>query len=456
MKKHIALKIMLPLIIIFVLTLAVNITTTSQFQSFRGICQEITNSSSADVPQSIKDTATDMSDSITSGLSRNGIISSLQLAMVVLTIVVTYISIVKPLQKTQKELNNLINKLENNEGNLEERIYTKKEDEIGRLIYGINMFLDKLQVIMKRIQGHSISLDNSSGDILRTVTSSYESADELSDGTNQLCVEIDEISCAVEAIAQDMQVLDENGSSISEASTSGKDYTIKMKDRASEIQTLAENSKQASEKITLSLEKDLRSSVESSKSVNSIKDLTDEILSIASQTNLLALNASIEAARAGEAGKGFAVVADEIRQLADNSKNTANSIQEISNQVITSVEQLAESSDKLLKYVTSNVLNDYDKFVTASEQYSKDADTLESIMNDFQAKTNTLLDSSSRVGDQINQISDTIEEEKGRVTTFSTAVAKFLSDMAEIQECTNVNEGVSNDLKEEIAKFSVI
>lgn len=102
------------------------------------------------------------------------------------------------------------------------------------------------------------------------------------------------------------------------------------------------------------------------------------------------------------------------------------------------------------------MLNDYDKFVTASEQYSKDADTLENIMTDFQSKTNTLLDSSSRVGDQINQISDTIEEEKGRVTTFSTAVAKFLSDMAEIQECANVNEGVSNDLKEEIAKFSVI
>ena len=61
---------------------------------------------------------------------------------------------------------------------------------------------------------------------------------------------------------------------------------------------------------------------------------------------------SIEAARAGEAGKGFAVVADEIRQLADNSRNTANSIQEISEEVVSSVEQLAVSSDKLLEYVT--------------------------------------------------------------------------------------------------------
>lgn len=456
MKKHIAFKIMLPLIIIFVLTLTVNISTTNQFQSFRSVCQDITNSSGSDVPQQIKDTATDMSNSITAGLSRNGIISSLQLAMVILTIIVTYISIVKPLQKTQKQLNELINKLENNEGNLEERIHTKKEDEIGRLIYGINMFLDKLQVIMKRIEGHSKSLDSSSNNILNTVASSSANADELSNGTDHLCTEIDEISSAVEAIAQDMKLLDENGSLIADASASGKNYTVKMKDRANEIRTLAGNSKQASEKITSSLESDLRSSVESSKSVNSIKDLTDEILSIASQTNLLALNASIEAARAGEAGKGFAVVADEIRQLADNSKNTANSIQEISNQVITSVEQLSESSDKLLKYVTSNVLADYDKFVTASEQYSQDADTLENIMTDFESKTNTLLDSSSHVSNQINQISDTVEEEKGRISEFSNAVANLLSNMSAIQECTNVNEGVSNDLKQEIAKFSVI
>lgn len=456
MKKHIAVKIMLPLLIIFALTLAVNISTTSQFQSFRSVCQNITSSSSADVPQQIKTTASDMSDSITAGLSRNGIISSLQLAMVVLTIVVTYISIVRPLQKTQKQLDDLIEKLENNEGNLEERIHTKKEDEIGRLIYGINMFLDKLQIIMKRIEGHSKSLDTSATNILTTVNSSSESADELSDETGHLCNEIDEISCAVEAIAQDIKLLDENSSSIADASTSGKNYTLQMKEHANDIRIMAGNSRQASEQITSSLEKDLRSSVESSKSVSSIKDLTDDILSIASQTNLLALNASIEAARAGEAGKGFAVVAEEIRQLADNSKNTANSIQAISNQVITSVEQLATSSDKLLKYVTTNVLGDYDKFVNASKQYSNDADTLEHIMTDFEAKTNTLLNSSSNVGKQITQISGTIEDEKERVTSFSTAVSNLLSNMSEIQECTNINENVSNDLKQEIAKFSVI
>ena len=38
MKKHIAFKIMLPLIVIFILTVTVNVSTTSQFQSFREVC----------------------------------------------------------------------------------------------------------------------------------------------------------------------------------------------------------------------------------------------------------------------------------------------------------------------------------------------------------------------------------------------------------------------------------
>ena len=455
MKKHIAFKIMLPLIVIFILTVTVNVSTTSQFQSFREVCEGMSNTTT-EVPQEIRDTAGSMAEGITAGLSRNGVISSLQLAMVIVTIIVTYVSVVKPLQKIQKQLNDMIEKLEKNEGNLEERIETKKEDEIGRLIFGINMFLDKLQVIMKRIEGHSISLDGASGNIIKKVESSAESAGELSEETVKLCNEIDAISDAVEMITGDMKQLEAGSSEIEKASADGKEYTVHMKERANEIQALAGNSKNASKEITSSLEKDLRTSVESSKSVNVIKTLTEDILSIASQTNLLALNASIEAARAGEAGKGFAVVADEIRQLADNSRNTANSIQEISEEVVSSVEQLAVSSDKLLEYVTSNVQADYDKFVTASAQYLEDADTLENMMADFENKTSNLLESSAHVGSKIVEISDTIEEEKNRVDAFSGSVDKVLSNMDEIQECTNVNEAVSKDLKKEIAKFSVI
>ena len=56
MKKHIAFKIMLPLIVIFILTVTVNVSTTSQFQSFREVCEGMSNTTT-EVPQEIRDTA---------------------------------------------------------------------------------------------------------------------------------------------------------------------------------------------------------------------------------------------------------------------------------------------------------------------------------------------------------------------------------------------------------------
>ncbi len=77
-----------------------------------------------------------------------------------------------------------------------------------------------------------------------------------------------------------------------------------------------------------------------------IGEIIVEIEDIASQTNLLSLNASIEAARAGEAGRGFAVVADQIRNLAEQSAQSAVDSKELIEKAIYEVQEGSRNATK--------------------------------------------------------------------------------------------------------------
>ena len=397
-----------------------------------------------------------LAEQITSALLKNGIISSIQLLMVVVTIVISFLCITNPLKRIIKQLNQLTEKLENNQGNLEERVVTKKTDEIGQMVSGINLYMDKLQLIMKEIQTCSSSLDDSSFNISSKVTRSSDEVEVVRGRAEEVYGQIQEFVDEIYSMISEMQGLNNDSRVVSEMAVSGKSYSMEMKERAEKVRLMADNSKAESKKIADALRDGLQISVENSKSVDSIQTLTDEILDISNQTNLLALNASIEAARAGEAGKGFAVVADEIRQLADNSRNTANNIQQISGQVMLDVRNLAESSEKLLTFVDTDVSKDYEGFVNSAVEYLNDAHQIEEIMNKFDEKAAFFLEATSQITDKLNAVSEEAVCEKESVGSLSEAVRGLAENVTNILEDTAINDKVSEELKQEILKFRII
>lgn len=75
-----------------------------------------------------------------------------------------------------------------------------------------------------------------------------------------------------------------------------------------------------------------------------VASITNVVSDLAGQTNMLALNAAIEAVRAGSHGKGFSVVATEIRKLADQSKGSAEQIQDLITNIQTAVAKTVSSA----------------------------------------------------------------------------------------------------------------
>ena len=76
----------------------------------------------------------------------------------VIAILACIITITKPATETARDLDSVVDKLENNCGDLSERITVRTKDEIGRLVNGMNKFMDVLQRVIGDVVEHGVWL----------------------------------------------------------------------------------------------------------------------------------------------------------------------------------------------------------------------------------------------------------------------------------------------------------
>lgn len=210
------------------------------------------------------------------------------------------------------------------------------------------------------------------------------------------------------------------------------------------------------EEIIHRIKQATESSIENSRSVQKINQLTTDILEISEQTNLLALNASIEAARACEAGKGFAVVGNEMRKLAENTKKATNAIQTISASVTNSVEDLVNNSEQIINYITGNVLDDYDEFVKVANIYQEDAETIKQILDKFADSCGELNLITDNMVEGMKEISLAVEGSVTEVVKSSDNVNDLLDSLTDITSDTDQNKEVVDHLNRQVQKFKKV
>ena len=364
-------------------------------------------------------------------------------------------NVIRPIKKSSLELRRMINEIDENRADMNSRLTTRTKSELSILIGGMNDFLDTLQTIITKVSDSTKTLSQSNGQIVTMVNTANTNITDSSAALEELAANMEMVSNTSDGIQDTIGDVKNQVDVLWEEANTGSQKAVQISENAKAMKNHIVKVKNLTENKISEITELLHRSIQDSEKVTKINTLSETIMNIANQTTLLSLNASIEAARAGEAGRGFAVVAGEINSLADNSEKTAQDIQHINQEVIKTVQELADNTSEVLEYVNKNVLKDYDQFVKAMDEYVDNMESFYTILHNFSTSAKGLNDSMGNIIQSVDTITSAMSEGSEAVNLSAQNSISLVDKMSEVKNAVDVCRDVSDTLEQEIKHFSV-
>jgi len=348
-------------------------------------------------------------------------------------------SIVRPIHDVHEQLMDIAE----GEGDLSRDIAINSKDETGELANAFNKLLQTLRKMIQDISAVSEQVASSSEELLA-------SSEQTTNATNQVVTSIQEVAHNVEIQGRNTIESANALSEITEAVQKMANSSGKVANSVNETTKQAHLGNDYIQKVMEQMNVIYESANETSTVMNDLENRSKEIgkiieviTGISNQTNLLALNASIEAARAGEQGKGFSVVADEIRNLAEQSKDSASKITEIIKLIQKDTHKAAERAkndidqvDHGLKMVheTGNTFKEILQSITAinieTEELSAISEEISATIQELNASVEEITKLAENSTKNASEIAAASEEQLATLEEI-TSSAMALADMAE-------------------------
>lgn len=354
------------------------------------------------------------------------------IGVVILTIVLTFLiskhAIIKPLKKVTDKLDDIAQ----NGGDLTQRINYVSKDEVGQLSKSFDIFMERLQTIMKEVSNStkvvsatSENLSISTSETAYSIEAVSKTVDEMAMGATQQAANAQEGTKRLENLSDGIDKLVRSAEIMKGHTRKSSEANIEGKQRINELTVMVEENTTMARKVGKQVE------VLADKS-SVINNIINTIESISKQTNLLALNAAIESARAGEAGKGFGVVAEEIRKLSEETSNSTKEIENIIREIQTEINN------------TNTQINEVEEMIGITYKISQETS------NAFEAIDESIKQTVKQIEKFMQHIDKVDKEKKGTITVVE-GIAAITEDAAASTEEVSASVQQQSVIIEEIA-----
>lgn len=332
--------------------------------------------------------------------------------------------------------------------------HMQRKDEVGDLARAINKLQSDLRGIIGGISDSTSQLIHASDMLDQTSQQTFANMNDVKQS-------VDTITSGAVSQAKDTRNASEN-------ITHMGNLIIETSSEAAALNKSADNMLLSSDKTGAAIGELKEINEEVGRVVNMIAQLTKQtnesakiiheasgfISDVAGQTNLLSLNASIEAARAGEAGKGFAVVAGEIQNLAEQSNDASNRINQIVNTLISNAAHVVEAMQQM-----QAVIGKQNAYIISTE--SSVSEVMEEIQTSIQnirsieGKTQELEHARKEMIGMIAGLSDIAESNVKSTQETSGVIVDVLEHFKEVKQSAMNLKGTADILDQNIQNFKI-
>lgn len=371
------------------------------------------------------------------------------MACALLAVVITFI--VKAITKVIGHLDEVA------DGKLDFKISEKllqRSDEIGNIARSVHTLIGGLASIVVNIHHSTGELAEFKDDFQKkfeTINNSISNVnvavDEIANGATSQADETQKVSSQINDMGDAITKTSQNVDSLTQSTEQMKEHNEQLDTTIQELMAISDRNKE-------SLAAVYNQTNETNQSVMHIGNAVDMITDIAGQTNLLSLNASIEAARAGEYGKGFAVVADQIRQLADQSANTAKEIGEIVAELI----ENSNTSVETMGVVRQEMTGQYEKLNTTKDIFEQLNEEVNNVVTAIES-ISTEVESLDRLKGEVLGSAESlaaIAQENAASTEETSASMVELGEI--VNDCNTKTQqlvDIADSMEENVHKFHV-